>query len=140
MGAAARYVHKLTDSPAVVSLGNTYAIGGRKDLIVPTTLSMDGITGRTSAIRMYGDAHTGGAKDMFAIVCYDQAGTRVWLDEISGPITKGPFLGGQWSVTLPVEHLVRLTADECPEGTISIFAHVDAGTAKWDDVHFLWEE
>ena len=140
MGMNGRYVHVLTDSPANVVLTNAYLIGGRKDIIVPTNLSMDGICGRISCIRMYGNAHTGAAKDMTIIVTLDQAGTKVWLDEVTGPITHGPFVGGQWSVTLPIEHLGKVTASECPQGTISIFAHVDAGTATWDEVHFLWEE
>jgi len=140
VGHNGRYVHKLVDSPAEVALTNAYTVTGRKDLIVPTTQSMDGITGRISCIRLYGKAHTGAAKDMTIIVTYDQAGTKVWLDEVTAPVTHGPFVGGQWSVTLPIEHLGRVVASDCPEGTISVFAHVDAGTATWNDVHFLWEE
>ena len=140
MGQNGKYVHKLVDSPAEVNITNVYTTTGRKDITVPSGNALDGICGRISCIRMYGNAHTGAAKDMTIIVTYDQAGTKVWLDEVSAPVTHGPFAGGQWSVTLSIEHLGKITPSDCPEGTISVFAHVDAGTATWNDVHFLWEE
>ena len=51
MGAAGKYVHKLVDSPAEVTLTNVYTATGRKDLVVPNTQSSFFVPKNARAVR-----------------------------------------------------------------------------------------
>ena len=140
MGAAAKYVHKLTDSPATVSLTTAWQATGRKDITVPSTVGMDGICGKIGCVRLYGLDHSAAAKEVFIIVTYNQAGNLIWLGEQSALLTHSMFSGTEWQAHVKYDILGSIKPSECPEGTISIFAKLDGGTADWNDAHFLWEE
>lgn len=139
MSSTERKVHKLVDSPDTVSLTTAYALTARKDLTVPTGPGLDGITGRISCVRLYGDAHSPSCKTVSIIITYNQAGTDPWLVERTADITSAPFGGSSWAAVIQYEVLGRLTPSECPEGTVSVFMKVDSGTATCNDCHFLWE-
>lgn len=139
MGLPERKVHKLVDSPATVSLTTAYQLTARKDLLVPVSPGLDGITGRISCVRLFGLSHSSSTKAISIIVTYDQAGTNPWLSEKTVDITPAPFGVGQWGALITYEVLGRLIPTECPEGTISVFMKVDSGTATCNDCHFLWE-
>jgi hypothetical protein len=144
MGAVGKFIklqHLEIDPP--ITFTNAYSQVLRIDVPIPTgafDLGVKRLVGIVGQVRLFGNAQTGGAKNLSIFWSKNQAGTDLLFEDLTKPVFTSPFVAGGWVVDFNYDKMMVIKPEEHPEGTISLFGVVSSGTLTCNHLDFYWED
>jgi hypothetical protein len=142
--AVGKFVKLFQHEPVVpITFTNAYSQVLRIDIPLPTgatDLGVKRLVGVVGQVRLFGNAQTGGSKNLSVFWSKNQAGTDLLFEGLTKPVFTSPFQPTNWVVDFDYNKLLVIRPEEHPEGTISLFGLVSSGTLTCDCVDFYWED